>query len=414
MRFNTHLPIIIASLLIGENSLSGEKDTISLADAIANSLKKNPALATFDADRRIAEANIITARTRPNPELETEIEDVLGSGDYRGFNSAIYNIGVSQLIETGRKRQWRTEIAKAEQRTQQLQFDAVRRQVISETGKRYIDVLTAQEIEQNAGENYRIAGEAYTTITKQIEEGRGSAIDSGQALLGKNEALLSLETTKRETALARQRLSAMWAEPKPGFSVVSGKLLRPKAGIPSLDVLYRSIENHPALLLAGSGVCVAESQLTLEEKNRKPDVTVGLGYRRDSSIDDNALVLGLSLPIPIFDKNEGGIAKADAEIDRRKALVSQTQTQLEMSIAEARAKLVTAKSEYDLVSGDMLSAAQDHYNTLKEAYALGRVQYLNLLEARRASNAIRKQKLESLGKYHAARVELESLTGEKF
>lgn len=413
MRFSTYLSIIITSLLYGKSSLSGESGTISLAVAIASTLENNPDLATFDAEQRIAEANLITARTRPNPNLESEIEDVLGSGDYQGFNSAIYNIGVSQLIETGRKRHWRTEVAKAEMRMQELQFNAVRRKLISETGKRYIDVLTAQEIEKNTRENHKIAGDAYITITRQIEEGRGSAIDSGQALLGKNEALLALETAKRESTLARHRLSAMWAEPNPKFSAVSGRLLTPKDTLPSVKALNQSIDNHPAMLLAGSGVCVAKIQLTREESTKKPDITLGLGYRRDGSVDDNAVVLGLSFPIPIFDKNEGGIARAGAEIVRSEALVSQTRIQLEMQIAEANAKLTTAKSEYDLVSGDMLSAARDHYNKLTDAYRLGRVQYLNLLEARRASTAITKQKIEALGRYHSARVELESLTGKK-
>lgn len=101
--------------------------TLSLAKAIAKALEYHPALATYDADLRAAEARIISALERPNPDLDTEIEDVLGSGEYEGFRSAVYNVGVSQLLELGGKRQIRGDIAQANVEAERLGYEAARR-----------------------------------------------------------------------------------------------------------------------------------------------------------------------------------------------------------------------------------------------------------------------------------------------
>ncbi len=388
-------------------------DSITLPEAVSRALEKNPALAVYSAETRIADARIISALARPNPELETEVEDVLGSGDYDGFHSAVYNVGVSQLIETGKKRKLRGVVAEAEQNAQALGYDVARREIIAETGKRYVAVLASQNAEANAEADFKTASEAYAAIKEQIKGGRGTAIDSGQALLGKNEAKIARESAKLESTLARQQLSAMWAEAKPSFNSVVGNLAGPGSAIPDMDDLCGTIDSHPLVARAEAGVSAADSQLTLEEKKKIPDVNFGVGYRRDSVVDDNALVMGFSLPLPLFNKNEGGIAEAKATIARNEALVAQARIQVEMLIASARARLVAARMEYELISGEMLSGAADQYRTVSEGFSLGRIKYLELLEARRALNAVRKQRLEALAKYHSARVDLEAITGSK-
>lgn len=391
------------------NASAGE--SISLADAVARALEKHPSMAVFDAEKRAAEARVITALAKPNPELETEIEDALGSGAYRDFDSAVYNIGIIQLIETGGKRKLRGEVAKAEQATSDLQYDLARRELIAETSKRYVAVLAAQSGENNAAANRDIASDAYSAILQQVEGGRGSAVDSGQALLGKNEAELAFQVARQRSTMTRHQLCAMWAGSTPDFDRVVGRLSAPADKLPDIAKLNATVSVHPAVVLGDAIATVAAAELTLEQKKRLPDISVGLGYRRDSSIDDSAVLLRFSVPLPLFNNNEGGIAEARASIDRSEALVSQARTQVVLQIAEAHLRLQAAKAEYKLVSGENLSAAEDHHRTLTEGFSLGRIKYLELLEARRSLIAVKKQKLEALAKYHSARVDLEVLTG---
>jgi cobalt-zinc-cadmium efflux system outer membrane protein len=388
-------------------------ESISLVEAIARTLEKNPSLAAFDAEKRIAEARIISALERPNPELQTEIEDVLGGGQFEEFDSAVYNVGISQLIETGRKRKLRGELARAESTEMELEFQIAKRELISTASQRFVAVLSSQLAEENARQDLRIATDTYRAIQQQIEGGRGSAIDSGQALIGKNEAELALETASLKTQLACQQLSALWASPEPDFDTVAGDLPNPSAEIPPLDSLSSEISSHPLIEAAVAGLSSANARLSLEEKKRRPDLTAEFGYRRDSTVADNALVLGFSVPLPLFNRNRGGIAEAEASIDQKRAMVFHAETQLKLRIAAARAQLAAAKMAYDLVQGEMLPAASKQYETLSEGFSLGRIKYLEMLEGRRSLNSVRKQRVEALSAYHIARVELEAITGRK-
>ena len=392
-------------------SVTTAAETISLTDAVSRAIAKHPSLAVFNSETRLAEAKIISALMPPNPELETEVEDVLGTGDLDGFQSAVYTVGISQLIETAGKRKLRGEVARFGESAQELQYEAAKREIIAETGRRYIRVLAAQSEEANAKADFAIANEAYRAIEQQIEEGRGSSIQSGQALLGRNEAKLGQDTASRHAALARQQLSAMWASAKPDFSSVSGQLSKPKAALPDLDTLVASSADHPAVAMAKAGVTAADTNLTLEERKKVPDLTVGFGFRHEASIDDNAVVFGLSLPLPLFQQNEGGIAEAEATLAKSEALVAEARMKVEMQIAESHMRLSVARSQYELVAGEMLSAAVDHYEAVSEGFKLGRISFLELLESRRALNAVRKQRIETLSQYHSARIALEAITG---
>lgn len=403
-------PLLAALLFFTcQSGISG--DVLTLSDAVSRAVKNSPALAPYDADLRLADAKLITALSRPNPELEVEAEDILGSGEYREFDSAVYNIGISQLIEIGGKRKQRAEIARAGQEAEAHRYEAARREIIAETASRYVETLAAQAVEDNAANDLSIAGEIVHKLELLREGGRGSEIDIGQAELGKNEATLLLEAARRESSIARTRLAATWAATEPDFSRVNGSLQSPGSPHLSLDELKQKVCDHPALLLAGSQTAVSEEELALQEKLKKPDLTLGLGYRRDSSVDDNAVVLGFSLPLPLFNKNEGGIAEATATIEKSQAIERQTRSTLELAVAEAHARLQSARKEYDLITGKMLPAAQKQHRTLADGIELGRVNYLDLLEARRALNTVRKQQIDALTRYHSARVQIESLCG---
>ena len=194
---------------------------------------------------------------------------------------------------------------------------------------------------------------------------------------------------------------------------MTGNLATPSGKIPSLESLSSGISSHPTVESAAAGVSSANAKLSLEERKRRPDVTAGVGYRRDSTVDDNAVVLGFSFPLPLFNRNEGGIAEATASIEQKQAMVAQAEAQLKLRIAAARAQLSAAKMAYDLVQNEMLPAAAKQYSTLSEGFSLGRIKYLEMLEGRRALNSVKKQRVEALSDYHSARVELETITGQK-
>jgi cobalt-zinc-cadmium efflux system outer membrane protein len=409
MKFHPNIvtfPLLLAVLPVCAD------DSLSLADATARALGRHPSLQVFEAELRLADAKIITALTRPNPELEFETEDVLGSGVYEGFDSAIYNLGVSQIIELGGKRRFRGEVAKSAREAEDLRFESARREIIADTARRFVLALAAQDAEASAEQNRKIAHETVRSVKGLQEGGRGSALDVGQSELGLKEAELLVENARSRTALAHQQLASMWRDAKPDFTTVAGRLTEPAKSIPTVESLKTSLEDHPVMALARSGIDTAKRERVLQEKLRQPDLNLGLAWRRDTTVDDNAVVLNFSLPLPLWNRNEGGIAEAEAEISRSEALVEQTRQQLVAALGEALAKLEFARASYALIAGEMLSQAAKQQENVAEGYRLGRIGYLDLLEARRALTGVRGQKIEALSTYHEARIEVETLTGK--
>jgi cobalt-zinc-cadmium efflux system outer membrane protein len=200
------------------------------------------------------------------------------------------------------------------------------------------------------------------------EGGRGSVLDVGQSELGLREAQLQVESARSRSKLARQQLASLWGDSKPDFERVSGKLTNPVADPPSVESLDGFLDEHPLMAMARSGISTAKRELNLQERLRQPDLNLGLAWRRDTTVDDNAVVLNFSLPLPLWNKNEGGIAEAEAGIARSEALVSQARLELSAALAEAVARLEIARSQYQLVADQMLPAAAKHHEA-----CLGRV-----------------------------------------
>ncbi len=402
------LTVFTAASFIPETAAD---DSLSLSEANARALEKHPSLAIFEADRRLADAKILSALAIPNPEVEFETEDVLGSGEYEGFQSAVYNLGLSQLLELGGKRRQRTEVAKSALASEDLRFEAARREVMLETTRLFVSALAAQESEDTASQNLAIASETVNSVKGQQEGGRGSILDVGQSELGLREAQLQLQGARSRTLLSRQRLASLWGDSKPDFDRVSGRLNSPGKSHPGVETLIEKLDDHPLMAMARSGIKTAEQELSLQERLRQPDLNLGLAWRRDTTVDDNAVVINFSLPLPLWNKNEGGIAEAEAGIARSEALVNQARQELAATLAEAVARLDIARAQYELVTDRMLPVATRHHEAVAEGYRLGRISYLELLEARRSLTQVRGQRIEMLSAYHEARIEIEALTG---
>ncbi len=406
----TWLPSAVRAGDAADKAAALPQGSVSLAEAFALVLERHPSLQIYEFDRRAAEARVLSALERPNPELETEIEDVLGSGDFRGFDSAVYNVGVSQLIELGGKRRLRGEMARYRVSETELSYEAQKRAVLAETAVRFVDVLETQRAEADARATEDIAKEALDNVSRQQDEGRASSLDVAQSEIAVEEAKVALENARLQGELARQRLASLWNE-EATFDSAQGELLPPAAAAPMLEDLKLACEEHPRLRLAEAELSTARSGLELEVAKRTPDVTAGLAFRHDSPSDDGALVLAVSVPLPLWNRNEGGIAEAEAVRDRQAASVGLARRELEMAVVSAYAELRAARAEYASVTGKLIQAAESAYDSTLEGHRLGRFTYLELLEARRELVSLRARKTTALGKYHRARVTLESLTG---
>ena len=196
---------------------------ITLRQALALVLMHNPDLKAFSWDVRVGEAQTLQAGVRPNPELEAEIEEFGGSGDFSGFGAIETAVQLSYLIELGGKRGKRRKVAALETELAGWDYETARLDVLTQMTQTFIDVLAAQEAVALNEELVRLAEQVFNTVKAQVEAGKVSPVEQTRTQVELANSRIALEQAKRGLQAARQALAFTWGSPSPAFESVEGQ-----------------------------------------------------------------------------------------------------------------------------------------------------------------------------------------------
>ena len=142
-----------------------------------------------------------------------------------------------------------------------------------------------------------------------------------------------------------------------------------------------------------------------------PDVTLFAGPRRLSGPDDTALVVGVRVPLPLWNRNRGAIAEAEHRVAKVAAEARAARVRTVMDLAEARIGLQAASEEAHLLRTRVLPGSERAVEALRRGYEQGRFAQIEVLDAERARLAAREQYLRALVEAHHSAQEIERLTG---
>lgn len=386
-------------------------DDLTLRSALSAALLRNPRLQAAAWQPRLAEAQRLQAGLSPNPEVGIEFENFAGSGDLSGTDALETTLVLSQLIELGSKRKLRVQVAEGAWSVSALDYEAVRLEVLSETAGRYVRVLELQQRVEYAERARSLAEESRRVIERRVEAGDVSPIDEIKARLESESARITADRLKRDLTAARRELSAMWDESEPKFELALGSLDE-IMDVPSIQTLTDRVESHPEVQRWVAEGDRRESTIELERARATSDVTVGLGVRYINEVDEGALVGGISMPLILFDRNQGGILAARMgvaqAIDEGRASYRNLATRL----VREHASLTAAFHEAQAIESVLLPAARDAFTATRRAYDEGKLPYLDVLDAQRTLFETESQRLEVLAEYHSAMVQVESLISE--
>jgi outer membrane protein, heavy metal efflux system len=385
------------------------RGVIDLDDALAAALRRSPGLAAFGWEVRASEARALQAGLVPNPESEIEVEDFGGTGSARGTQETETTLRIFQSLELGGKRAKRYGLAAAEYTLSGWDYEARRLDVISETRKAFVSVLAAQQRLALADELVALGEAVIASIEDRVRLGASSPVDVTRADVTLATSRLERERIAAELDVARLALAATWGETLASFERAEGALTA-EPEPPSLEQLLPLAEQNPDLARWADEVRRREAAVGLEESKRIPDLTVGPGYRRIG--DDNGFVVSLGVPLPLFDRNQGGIAEAHhllakAEQERRAA-----ELRVRTDLGSAHRRASAAFQQAERLRAEILPRAEQALRESRESYQRGRFSYLEVLDAERTLFELREQSLEALEAYDAALAEIERLTGE--
>ena len=386
---------------------------ITLREALALALMHNPELKAFSWDVRASQARQLQASLWPNPALMVEVEEVGGPGQRSGFDAAETTIQLSQLIELGDKRSKRTKLASLEKELAGSDYEAKRLDVFTEVTKAFIEVLAAQHRLGLTEELLQLSEELLDTVTKRVQAGKDSPLEKTKAAVALSNIKIQHQKAVQNLEFARKQLASKWAGKEPVFKNVAGQLdpdqLPP---IPSIDELADSAAQNPDVTRWSLEVDKGKAALELEKAKAISDVKLKGGLQRFNETDDNAIVFGVSIPLPISDRNQAGKLEAAYNLARAREKQRAAHIRIQMELARAYRALSSAYTEADELQKNVLRGAESVFEASKTGYTLGKLDYLNVLDAQRTLFKAKAQYIDALASYHTAKADVERLIGQ--
>ncbi len=221
---------------------------------------------------------------------------------------------------------------------------------------------------------------------------------------------VELSQARSEWVGAQARLAALLGEPG-GLSWRLDAQLDALPAVPSMADLERSLDNAPALRRARLEIDRRQALTELEKARRIPDITVSLGAKRSEELGRNQAIVGLSVPLPIFDTNRGNLLEALKREEKAREGLSASQLQVSAEARETRARLASLRQEAQLFAEQVLPGAQSAYDAAAKGFELGKFSFLEALDAQRTLLQARSQYLRTLADTHRARADLDRLLG---
>lgn len=386
------------------------KGPITLRQALALALIQSPALKDYAWDVRAKEAATLTAKRVPNPELELNVEDLLGSGVFSKVKAMEITASLSQLIELGGKRSARIRVARAAAKTAGWDYELVRIRTLSQISKDFLAVYCAQRCLAQTRQMVELAKTVVEVFKEKVDAGKVSPLQVGRAQLTLAMARLEFGRAQRMLEASRQVLGLHWGVENPRFSKVVAEL-PPMEPPPPLPNLTGRLRDSPHLARWASFVEEKRRLVSLEKSLRIPDMSVRAGYRYVHESRDSALVFGLSIPIPIFHQNKGGVLRAKREVKKAQSQAAAKQLRLKQHLAKMLKELGDAYEETRILQREVLPKAESNFQKIKEGYRLGKFNFLAVLDSQNTLFESQRRQKEAYARYYAARVDIEALLG---
>ena len=373
----------------GSGTIAQPVDTpLTLEKAVDMAFAVNPTLRTSALDVVIASAERRQAGLLPNPSISYMTE-----GTQRGTRTRTFEL--SQLVELGGKRRARIELAERESRLALAASSVARADLRADVIAAYFNALGAQERVKLAQTSLDIASKARSAAEKRVAAGRVSPVELSRATVVESTARLDLSQAAGELRIAHGLLAAYWGQAQPGNLA----LIEPAddlGAIPSLDVLRTRLAGSPQLQRARLQVEREEAQVSVDRAQRMPDVTLVVGRQKDEEMGRSQTVLGVSVPLPLFNRNQGNLQASLARADKARAESDAQRLRLDQALSSTYQRAQLAKEQVRTMRQEILPEAQRVFDAAVIGFEAGKFNFLDVLDAQRTLLQSRAQYVQAL------------------
>lgn len=415
LRFAALFGAPLGAAMLASAQAVGVPVRVSLDQAIHLALVHNHALLAARSTIAQSEDAEITANLRPNPVFGA---DVVGlpqePADFTTSNidQAEFDVGASYLFERGKKRQHRLRAAKdATAVTISTVADNVRTLTYNVAAS-FTNVLLAESTLDFAKQDL---ASFQNTINVSQAQYKAGAISEGDFLKIKLQ-LLQFQTDVSAAELAKQQSlvslrQLLGFESVPQDYDVSGNLVYQKMPYSLLDLEAMAVKDRPDFRAAEQAVIAARSQLALARADAKVDITGTLNETHITGY--NSISMAVSIPLPIFSRNQGVIAQSRDAITQAQHTAEETSEQVRSDVQSAFESLHTNAQTLKIYQSGYLDQAKESVQISQYAYKRGAASLLDFLDAERSYRSIQLAYRQELAAYMLALEQLREAVGTR-
>ncbi|QJI27306.1 TolC family protein [Pseudomonas sp. ADAK18] len=394
-----------AVLLFSTATVQGaQAQTLTLDSALQTAFANNPDLAAAQWEIDIDQGGRQQAGLIPNPVASFDAEDTRR-------NSRTTTIKLSQTLELGGKRGARIDVASRAQDAAALTLEQRRNVLRADVIEGFYGALRAQERLDLAQRSLALAERGLVVANGRVTAGKSSPVEATRAQVQLSEIRLEFSRAEMGLTDAYRRLAAITGAASTDFQSVASQAMAAPALPPPSQLLAR-LDQTAELRLAELQIQQREAALGLEKAERIPNLDVSIGSQYDASVRERVNVVGVSMPIPLFNRNQGNVLSASRRADQARDLRNAAELRLRTDTRQALDLWSTANSEVRSFNQVILPAAQSAVDSATRGFEMGKFNFLEVLDAQRTLIAARTQYLAALAQATDAWVRIERIYGD--
>jgi cobalt-zinc-cadmium efflux system outer membrane protein len=396
--------------LLGQTPLS--PDYLSLETATDQFLRKNLAVEAARLEVGVAEAERIGAGLRPRPGLTVSAENLRLSGETPASRLHEYGISVAQPIELGNRKALRMEVAERTVSVSEARLTEVLRRQLFDVKRTYYESVLARvllEIEQENRDNFEGLVK-FNTV--RFEEGYIAEGDLLKVRLERTKFDFAVANAQLALRRVKIRLLELIGERDFERAVrleISNRLQAPPVDLNLMQLKETALVNRPEIKVAEAELALAQSSIKLERSRAKGEVTPYGGYKRVGV--DNTLLAGVTVPLPIGNRNQSGIARAEAEQKVAETSLSFVRNRTLAEVDAAYRAYETAREQVRAYEAGLLKQADESREIQLGAYQEGATELITLIEAQKTRTEVRASYYRAIFDYYTSIFQLELATG---
>lgn len=400
------------------SSLPAFAEALTLEQAMREAVEKNLNLLAERMNVTVAEARIIQANLKPNPVVTyaQDYQNVFGTG-LTAENSGgppEFSLRTDWLFERGRKREYRTEVARQAKSVAELNLLNTIRQLYLDVQSAYVDVLAAQDSLQLAEQNLKALNNIVDINSIRVKAGDLAQVE----LVRSKVAALQFETAVKQAQLkvvtAKNRLKLLLGRTQTQeLPDVTGPLRQDRDMLLVDDLRKLAIEYRPDLQAVKRDQARSQADIRLQLANGKIDYTLSAMYHRQFGYSNaNAMGFFFSIPLPIYNRNQGEILRAQRESKQLELRIKAAEAGISNEIETAYQQYLTSRGLLENIEKNMLEQVRQVREITEYSYRRGEASLLEFLDAQRAFNDAMQSYNDARADYARSLYLIDSTTGK--